>query len=280
MKKVFIIITSVVLGITSCNSPKESDEYRKLQAENDSLRLAGVKQSGEYNEMLTLINEVEDNFRKIKETENFLNEQALNSGELTRSTKDRINSDMQLLRETLQKNKDQISKLQKQLKSSGIKSNELEKRLNSLVAEIDEKTQSIAILQEELEKKNMLILEQGQRIQEQSSAIEQQGQTISSQDKSLHTGYYVFGTKKELEGERILVKGKVMQQGYNKEYFTQIDIRNLERIPLYSKKAKMLSMHPASSYALEKAADGSLTLVIINKTDFWSISKYLVVQVN
>lgn len=287
MKKFLVLITCAVLLVPSCRNPKESDEYKRLQSENDSLKLAGVKQSGEYNEMLSLINEVEDNFRKIKETENYLTEQSKAGGELNRSTKDKISADMQLLTETLLKNKEQIAKLQSQLKNSGVKSTELEKRLSSLAQEVEEKTKSIAALQEQLEKQNIIIVEQGQRIQDQSvaleqqqAAIEQQGAQLSAQDKSLNTGYYVFGTKKELEEEKILVKGKLMQQGYNKDYFTQIDVRNLNQVPLYSKKAKMLSNHPASSFALEKAVDGNLTLTILNKKDFWSISRYLVIQVD
>ncbi|MCL1942111.1 MAG: hypothetical protein FWF54_00975 [Candidatus Azobacteroides sp.] len=289
MKKFLILIVCAAVGlmIPSCQNPKNSEEYKQLQAENDSLKFAGLKQSGEYSEMLGLINEVEDNFRKIKETENYLTEQSQAGGELSRSTKERITDDMQLLTATLQKNKEQIQKLQNQLKSSGIKSAELTKRLSQLTQEVEEKTKSIAALQEQLEKQNLIIAEQGEKIQAQSTAIEQQktaitqqGEQISAQDKSLNTGYYVFGTKKELEEEKILVKGKLMQQGYNKSYFTQIDIRNIEQVPLYTKKAKMLSVHPASSYVLEKTADGNLTLTVLNKKDFWSISRYLVIQVD
>lgn len=280
MKKGFFIIMSIALVVFSCKNPKESDDYKRLEAENDSLRLAGVRQSNEYNEMLNLINEVEDNFRKIKETENYLVEQSKTGGELSASTKERINNDMQLLSETLKKNKDQIGKLQSQLKTSGIKSTELEKRLASLITEIEEKTASIAALQEELEKKNIIIMEQGQKIQEQTTVIEQKEETITQQDKSLHTAYYVFGTKKELEEERILLKGQLMKQNYNHEYFTKVDTRDFAHVAFYAKKVKILSTHPASSYVLEKGADGNLTLVVLDKTEFWSISKYLVTQVH
>lgn len=288
MKKLlFLVVCIAALMLPSCKNPKESDEYKRLQAEADSLRFAGVKQSNEYNEMLTLINEIENSFREIKEKENYLTEQSQAGVELNRSTKEKIMADVQLLTDNLKKNKEKIQKLEQQLKKSGLKSTELEKRIKGLAQEIEEKTKTIAALQEELGQKNIVIAEQGQTIQEQLSAIEQQSETLnqqqaqlSAQDKSLNTGYYVFGTKKELENEKILVKGKVMQQGYNKEYFTQIDIRNKKTIDLFSKKAKLLSVHPESSYVLEKAEDKNLTLVILNQKDFWSISRYLVIQVD
>ena len=287
MKKIIAVIAGITLLVFSCNSPKDSDEYKRLQAENDSLKLASLKQGGAYDEMLALLDEVEQNFKKIKEAENYLTEQSQVGGELSQSVKDRINNDMLLLTETLKKNKEQIVKLEQQLKSSGLKNSGLEKRLAAMAAEIEEKTKSIATLQEELEKKNIIIGVQGQRIaqqqssiQQQNQSIEQQHETIVTQDKSMNTAYFAFGTKKELEKHKILTKGKLMQQGYNQEYFSKIDIRELRQIPFYTKKVKVLSTHPASSYALEKGSDGSLTLVILDKQEFWSISKYMVAQVD
>ena len=65
----------------------------------------------------------------------------------------------------------------------------------------------------------------------------------------------------------------------NKDYFTQVDIRTTKEIKLYSKDADILTTHPAGSYALEKDDKGQLTLKITNPKDFWSVSKYLVIQV-
>jgi hypothetical protein len=57
-------------------------------------------------------------------------------------------------------------------------------------------------------------------------------------------GVYVFGTKKELKEQRIMVDGKVLQSSFNKSYFTKIDIRVDKEIKLYSKSAKLLH-HPS-----------------------------------
>ena len=66
---------------------------------------------------------------------------------------------------------------------------------------------------------------------------------------------------------------------FNKEYFTQLDIRVTKKIPLYSKKAEILTNHPASSYSLEKDAQDMLVLRITDAESFWSVSRYLVIQV-
>jgi hypothetical protein len=66
---------------------------------------------------------------------------------------------------------------------------------------------------------------------------------------------------------------------FNKDYFTQIDIRTDKEIKLYSKSAKLLTAHPEGSYGLVKDDKEQLTLVITNPNKFWSISRYLVIEV-
>ena len=41
----------------------------------------------------------------------------------------------------------------------------------------------------------------------------------------------------------------------------------------------MLTTHPVGSYALEKDSKGEVVLKIMNPKEFWSVSKYLVIQV-
>ena len=53
----------------------------------------------------------------------------------------------------------------------------------------------------------------------------------------------------------------------------------MKELKLYSKRADLLTTHPAGSYALVKDEKGQLTLVINNPDEFWSVSKYLVIQV-
>ena len=66
---------------------------------------------------------------------------------------------------------------------------------------------------------------------------------------------------------------------FNKDYFTQIDIRTDKEIKLFSKSAKLLTTHPEGSYTLAKDAKGQYILKITNPNEFWSVSRYLVVLV-
>ena len=108
---------------------------------------------------------------------------------------------------------------------------------------------------------------------------------VATQDKALNTGWFVFGTSSELKEQKIiskklLQKTKVLEnEDFNKDYFTQIDIRTDKEIKLYSKDAKLLTAHPEGTYELVKDDKGQLTLKITNPNKFWSISRYLVIEV-
>jgi hypothetical protein len=108
---------------------------------------------------------------------------------------------------------------------------------------------------------------------------------VATQDKALNAGWFVFGTSSELKEQKIiskklLQKTKVLEnEDFNKDYFTQIDIRTDKEIKLYSKDAKLLTAHPEGTYELVKDDKGQLTLKITNPNKFWSISRYLVIEV-
>ncbi len=119
-----------------------------------------------------------------------------------------------------------------------------------------------------------------QNVSELTAENEAKAATVASQDKALNAAWFVFGTKSELKDQKILEKGDVLKSAdFNKDYFTQIDIRTDKEIKLYSKRAELLTTHPAGSYELVKDAKGQLTLKITNPTEFWSVSRYLVIQV-
>ena len=291
MKKLVVSLMAFAAVLASCDGT--GGNKSRLQAENDSLQAVLNERSAELDEMMGTFNEISEGFRQINAAENRVDLQrgALSEGSL--SAKEQIASDIEFIRKQMEENKQQIAKLQQQLKSSRTNSAQLKKAVESLTQELVEKTKRIEELQAELASKNI-------RIQELDAAVttltteketlvaenEAKAQTVAAQDKALNAAWFVFGTKKELKDQRILTntgvfkKGDLMQDDkMNKDYFTQIDIRTTKEIKLYSKSADVLTTHPAGSYALEKDNKGQLTLKITDPTKFWSVSKYLVIQV-
>ena len=264
-----------------------------MQAENDSLKLELNQRNAELDEMLGTFNEISEGFRQINAAENRVDLQrgAVAEGSLT--AREQIASDIEFIRNQMEENKQQIAKLQQMLKNSKNTSAQLKRAVEQLTQELEAKAQRIEELQAELASKNILIQELDAAVTDLSSQKEQltleneaKAQTVARQDKALHTAWFVFGTKKELKDQNILTgsglfkKGEVMTDAnINKDYFTEIDIRTTKEIKLYSKSADVLTNHPTGSYVMEEDDKDQLTLKITDPEQFWSTSKYLVIQV-
>lgn len=290
MKKLAILMVGAAM-LASCDGLTGGS--KELKAQNDSLLAVLNERDAELDEMMGTFNEVSEGFREINAAENRVDLQRGAVGEGSKSARQQIASDIEFIRKQMEENKAQIAKLQDMLKKSRTNSTQLKKAIDSLTKELVEKTQRIEELQAELASKNI-------RIQELDAAVtglsadkealtaenEAKAQTVAEQDKALNTAWFVFGTKKELKDQRILTSGGLFKKGQvmedadiNKDYFTQIDIRTTKEIKLYSKDADILTTHPAGSYALEVDSKGQLILKITNPQNFWSVSKYLVIQV-
>ncbi len=291
MKKLVLPLLACAALLASCDGL--SGGKSRLQAENDSLQAVLNQRDAELDEMMGTFNDISEGFREINAAENRVDLQRGAVAEGSLSAKEQIASDIEFIRKQMEENRQQIAKLQEMLKSSRNNSAQLKRAVESLTQELVEKTQRIEELQAELASKNI-------RIQELDAAVsgltaeketltaenEAKAQTVAAQDKALNAAWFVFGTRKELKDQHILSntglfrKGEVMQdEQINKDYFTQIDIRTTKEIKLYSKAADVLTTHPEGSYSLEKDDKGLLTLKINNPNSFWSVSKYLVIQV-
>lgn len=282
MKKL-VLLVCIAAMFASCGGSAN----KTMKAENDSLRIALTERNGELDELMGTFNMIQDGFRQINEAENRVDLQRGSMGENSLSAREQISSDMQFIMRQMEENKQQIAKLQGQLKKSSANSVQLKKAIESLNRELVSKQQRIDELQAELAEKNI-------RIRDLDTAVsnltadkealatdnEEKAKTLAAQDKAMNSAWFVFGTKSELKDQKILSKGDVLRDAdFNKSYFTQIDIRTTKDINLYAKRAEMLTTHPAGSYEFKKDDKGQLTLVINNPAEFWSVSRYLVIQV-
>jgi len=282
MKKLFFMVCCAALLMTGCKDGKNAPGQASVQ-QTDSLNDVIAQKDSEINEMMGTLNDIEEGFRLINEAENRV--ALLKNGEGT-SKKQNLKENIQFIAERMKQNRELIAKLQKQLESSTLKGGQLKKTIDNLTAQLEEKDKQLLALREELDKKDIHISELDETIGNLNTNVsnlsadnQQKAETINAQDKQLNTAWYVFGTKKELKGQHILEGGKVMNGNFNKNYFTKVDIRNTTEIKLYSKSAKLLTAHPASSYSLTHDASKLYVLRITNPQIFWSTSKYLVVLV-
>ncbi|MDD6898288.1 MAG: hypothetical protein SOV40_07100 [Prevotella sp.] len=280
--KNILMMAMCLMALASCKQEKVAPALPQ-NSQVDSLSRIIEQKDNEINDMMELFNEVEEGFRLISEAENRVN--LVKNGEGADKAQ-RIRENIQFIQQRLSQNRELIAKLRQQLRESSIKGDQLKRTLDNLVKQLEEKDGQLRDLRAQLEAKDIHIAELDQTISDLHQDVDnlkgesqQKSNTINTQDKQLHTAWFVFGTKKELKEQGILDGGKVLQGNFNKNYFTKIDIRVEKEIKLYSKSAKLLTMHPSSSYTLARDSKNQYVLRINNPQIFWSTSKYLVIQV-
>ena len=273
-------MVAIATLFASCtNGPKKAD----LISQNDSLRSVLASRDAAMDEMINTINVVEQGFKAINEAQGRINlDAAAEQSKLVT-----LQKDINFINETLQKNKQQIAELEEKLSKNQSYSKQLKTMVEKLKKELAEKNEQIAALQQELSQKNIHIEELDKSVQQLTGSVDELSATkaanekiISAQDNALNTVWYAIGTKSELKEQKILDGKKVLRDAAaNMSYFTKCDRRELKTIETHEKSAKLLTTHPEGSYKLERNSEKKYVLTITDADNFWSVSKYLVIQV-
>ena len=280
MRNYICSIIALVALMTSCTGGPNKSE---LISENDSLRNVLAARDAALDEMILTINTVENGFKFINEAQGRIK---LDNG-LEQSKVESVKSDLRFINETLEKNRKRIAELEVNLRSNNIYSKQLKTMVEKLKKELTQKNEQIVLLQKELNKKNVKINELDNTVQELNinvnelnAAKKKNEKTINEQDAKINSVWYAIGTKSELKEMKILDGSKVLQdENANMSYFTKADKRKLTTIETHESSAKMLTSHPKDSYSFVRDSNKKYILTIINPEKFWSISKYLVIQV-
>ena len=281
MKKI-IFMAAIATVLVACNEGLKGGV--SSDRERDSLRNVIDQKDNEINDLMGTFNEIQQGFDLINEAEGRVN--MMKSNAENNSSAENIRENMEFIQQTLEENRRKIDELQNKLKTSTINSAKLKETIDNLTRQLNEKNAELERLRSQLAEKDVMIEELSgtvNNLKDENAQVKQQKeeteQIAHAQDTQLNTAWYVFGTSKELKEQGILQKGEVLKGDYNKSYFTKIDIRQVNVIPLESKSAELLTNHPAGSYTLLKDSKGEYTLRITDAAKFWSVSKFLVVKV-
>ena len=282
MKKL-LLMAGLVLMVSACSDRKGASDA--VQQQRDSLQAVINAKDGELNDLMGTFYEVQEGINRINQAEGRV---AVADGNVEAAgNKAIIRENMQYIEETMQRQRELIAQLKQKLQSSTVNVDKLRKTVAALEQQVQEQAARIQELEAQLAEKNIVIVHQSDSIASLSSSVselttqnEQQAATMAAQEQDLNSAWFVFGTKAELTEQKILQKGEVLRsEDFATDYFTKVDIRQTQNIKFYSKSAKMLTTHPAGSYRLSKNDAGEYELHILNTQKFWSVSRFLVVQV-
>lgn len=295
MKKVFLLPIALLMCVACANEEKKQDDQsaqlaqEQIQADKEALAQAIADRDS----LFSLINEISDDIAQINELEKIL---AINGsvGSDASSNRTRIKNDIAALKLTLGQRRKKLAELEAKLKESKLTNTELEKTIATLKLQIDGKQAEIDSLTTVLTsaKGQIVKLENDKdsltrtitTVSAEKAQVEQVANEAISNVNELNKCFYAVGSKKELKKNKILESGflkktKIMQGEFDVNFFSSADKRTLKTINLHSKKAKVLTNHPSGSYTIEDV-NGMKVLKINNYTSFWSLTNYLVIQID
>ncbi len=288
----FVCGLCALLWATSCNVER-SDKYQALLAERDSLYTEAIAAKGGFDEALNTINEIENALESVRAQENII------MMENQEGNTNQAVSEINAIQQTLQENRQKIENLEKQLAEQGATSKALNQTVTRLKKQLEEKDTYIATLKDELQQSKQQIATLNEQVTSLSENIDElnssldvmnvqnaaQQATIENQDAMLNAVYVIIAPKQTLVDKGVISKGglfqssKISKQGFDKSQFSEIDKREVESIPLNTKKPTIMTTHPDNSYEIVEGENGSKVLQIIDKEAFWSMSNYLVVSI-
>jgi len=285
-----LLLAIVVAGGIILN--KKSQTIQNLYTEKANLNTTLETRDSVVNDLISSFNEIEDSLTFINEKRGQLK---LEAREGKKNQKEAIIADISLMNKMLEASSKKIDELNRKLKSSGIDIRSFKNRIAKLNQNIEEQNKNILALKTDLEKRDAKIAEMSDQMTQletnialKSDSLVQKSQVIAQQDSRLNKAYFASGTAKELEENGVLTReggflglGKhtALKNNLNNSYFTELDQRNTLSFPIFSKKAKVITEHPDSSYRFVYQDNLIAYLEIENPSEFWKVSKYAVVEV-
>jgi hypothetical protein len=245
------------------------------------------------NDLIQTLEEINSNLERIKEKQGLI---TVGSPE-NLSRKQTILDNIAVINSLIDNNRRMNEKLNLQLRKIGKEKNALARLADQSKDRVAKQEVEIAELKSLLEKESFKVAELNRKVEElvsENAKVVAEREALSAGntelDRNLNTAWFTYGTAAQLAERGLMVKqGGILGIGRkdvlteafhrNKALFTTVDVRELKEVPLHGRKPKLLTDHPNGSYELKKEENGYSLLVIREPNDFWSRSRYLVVEV-
>lgn len=283
IKSLAVISVLFFLAISCTNNEAQLEKQKLqndsiLQAQEDSLMNAFTL---ELQGIASVVNEVG--------TRNGLFD--LDTSEGAGLSKDAIIKKVQGLDQLLAENQKKLDQISKNIRSNKVKNKELESMIKAMQESIAVRETEIKDLMKLLSDKDLQIEEIKTRVDSMRKDNIMLADEMVQMDQEMHSVYYVVGESKELKEKGLVTKeGGILGVGGTKKLdvskmdnslFTSSDQRDLESIPLYSEKARLITNHPEGSYEFLLDEDQKVTsLKITDRKKFWMAGDYLVIEVS
>lgn len=288
MKRVILTIALAAMAITLTSCHQKELEAR--QSRIDSLQSIVDAKDAELDGLFEMLNEIEDNLSMINSKYSTVQEMRRNTTEGTVNQKQQIAAQMSSIESMMADNKQKIAQLNSRVNSLGKKNADLEAYITKLEERSQAQEQQINELLAELENSKVVIKNLNKNVEDLTVSNQEKDSYIARQMADANRAWFVVGSYNELKEAGIVNKtggfiGIGRKQGtvadMKTDLFNEIDRTKVTTIAIGKKKAVVISQHPDNSYELvadEDDASVTAYLRILNPTQFWKYTDYLVVS--
>lgn len=273
-----------VLALTGCKKNSESAELNVSDATRQELEEA----LADRDQLISLVNQINADMDSIRIIENII---AVNGGSEIPGQQDQLHSNITAIKEGLRQRRERLNELEQRLNASNLNNTNLRQTIATLRTRIDAQDAEITQLRQNLDQArqqigdlDMAVDSLNRTVNTVTSARDSVSAEATRIENELNTCYYAIGTRSELREYNIIETGflrrtKLMEGDFDRNFFTTSDKRTLTSIDLNSNRARVLTNQPADSYRIIDA-NGHKMLQITNPALFWSLSNYLVIQID
>lgn len=286
MKRIFVIPVIFTALFASCGKEQKAVQPSLMEASKQELAEA----LEERDQLLALVKEIAESMEKVKNIENIVSEGSKRNLDSENGYSTLI-TDISNVQKTLQLRRRQLSDMEKNLEETSLYSDNLKGVISALRRQIDSQSQTMSDLMEKLSDAENNVRQLNKEVDSLNNKVKevyyekQLAETASQRlADELNTCFFVIATKKELKKHNIietafLRKTKVLENEFDKSFFVSNDRRKLDSINLNSTNSKILTNHPKDSYEIIEK-DRNQYLHIANPEKFWSLTNYLVIQID
>jgi myosin heavy subunit len=288
----YIIPLFAALFLISCENHKERAE--QLEQKVDSLQSVTIQRDSVIEVFREDFSAIQASLDSIRRLERMMPGSGESESRLSGNQRNQIINDIETINTLLEENEELIASMKRRLGASNVQSDKLQSMIEEMETQSKELQQKLQQRDTEVGELTQMVKEQRQNIdllqQQITEATEfsaMQADSLKMRTTALNRAYYTVAPLKELRDEGIVEREggilgigstPTMRSDFVHENFTPVDIRELEFIPLESRKADLISVHPNESYHISGNNQAD-TLYIEDPELFWAASKFLVVAV-
>ncbi len=280
-------------------------QFRKYKRANAQLKAEKTELTAQ---MTDAFNRIEQNLAEINMHESVVMSNLNKNPEEMINPEERINAEIAMIEALIAENtkvmsemeselgvKDEqlvayeqrIDRLSDRLKDYKRKASDLEELRDKLTKDLELSDEEKKRLASQVADQEMLISDKNSQLAKKEEDLQNKDLLLAAKELELNEAFFAVGSPAELkdagvverEGGFIGIGGaKTVQDDLNTDVFTRIDRRYYTKVPLYCKKARLISNHPDDSYEIVEDEEGVKWISIKDTDKFWLTTDYLVVE--